>query len=76
MRTLDDVISAIDSLQEQWNQLKDVQDDFNRRREQREKFNENINNISVKLINDMEEFIEELKINVLNTLIHSVMMNL
>ena len=36
MTTLDDVMSAIDSLQEQWNQLKDVHDDFNRKREESE----------------------------------------
>ena len=58
MTTVDDVISAIDSFQEQWNHVKDVQDYYNRFREQRERFNENINNISVKLIHDMEEFIK------------------
>ena len=57
MTTVDAVISAIDSLQEQWNQLKDTHDDFNSKREE----SENINNISVKLINEMEKFIEELK---------------
>ena len=61
MTTVDAVISAIDSLQVEWNYVKYLYDDFYRRRGEIESIRQNINNRSVKLINEMEKFIEELK---------------